>query len=109
VSARSKRGISLLEVCVTLALVGAAASVVALQLPSDQRGSAPAARPLLQHVRAARVAALRTQRAVTVSVMNSGRTVEFSILADGRVVAAAGALSDSLDSTRLWEAYASTP
>lgn len=79
-----RRGVTLIELLVTLAILGLVAGVAGLSL-----GATPAPVPLdarRAHLADARDAALRTGHPVTVIIADSGAVAYVTALPDGRVL-----------------------
>jgi hypothetical protein len=92
------RGVTLLEVCVTLLLVGFVTGLTAVQMRRNETPLA-GARPLIEIVHEARTAALRSGHTEFRVVTTAERRIEFSVLASGRVVADSGSLTDTVQAT----------
>jgi prepilin-type N-terminal cleavage/methylation domain-containing protein len=81
---RNRRALTLLELMVTVAIIGVLAAVGTLAFPVD-RTPIPT-QPLVQ-VAAARARAMQLGRPVTISVVVAGRVVDAFALPDGSVIA----------------------
>ena len=100
--ARARGGVTLVELMVTLALIGLLAGIVGLTLHTAARApstDAPTARLV-----AARDSALRLGVAVTIVIMVNGRAHIATALPDGRVVADSAFAVDALSGQALLHA-----
>ena len=94
VRSRARRGVTLVELMVTLALIGLLAGVVGLTLHTARH--APSIDAATARLVAARDSALRFGIAVTVALTMDGRAHVATALPDGRVVADSGFTVDPL-------------
>jgi prepilin-type N-terminal cleavage/methylation domain-containing protein len=80
---RAASGVTLLELIVTVALLGTLAAIALLAFPADR--SLPSTDPKVQIARA-RATALHRGSPVSISVMLNGRPVDAYALPDGSVI-----------------------
>jgi prepilin-type N-terminal cleavage/methylation domain-containing protein len=92
-----RRGSTLIELVVTLAIMGLVAGMVTLAL---QRQSPPTVDPFVR-ISAARHAALITRRPVTIDLVIDGALMVLTALPDGGVVADTSLHFDRLTGARL--------
>lgn len=89
-----RRGVTLLELMVTLALLAILAGVVGLSV--GRAGPARTVDARTAQIAAARDSALRSGHAVTITLVDSGRVASVTALPDGRVLADPGLEIDPL-------------
>lgn len=80
-----RSGVTLLELCVAVMLVGALSSLAAVEFANHQR-SQPAGDSLRLAIRSARASALRSGRVVTGTAWYDGAWVEYAALPTGSVL-----------------------
>lgn len=96
-TARRRHGFSLLEVLVTLTVIGFLVIVADYGMPatSPRQNVPPAAdEPLLRELPSRREQAVATGRRQAWRVMDAGRLVEFVALPDGRVISSMAGVVD---------------
>lgn len=103
---RSREAVTLLEVCVVLAMLGVLLSVAAASL-TMRSSISPGDRAFGEVVRHARMRALRDGRPITIGVTFANRVVQIAVSPGGTIVTDGRVPPDSTAAAVLWEANAS--
>jgi prepilin-type N-terminal cleavage/methylation domain-containing protein len=102
-----RRAMTLLEVCVVLAMLGILLGVVALQMGSRSSGKPPR-RTLADVRRHAQLAALSGKRAMSLGISVADSVMQFAVLPTGEVISDSPLPADSIEAHVLWEADVAT-
>ena len=90
---RMRRGVTVVELMVTIAIIGFITAMVSLAMPSRR---APTPNAPLDQIAAARHRAVTEARSVTIAVAIDGQVVNVTALADGSVIADSAARIDRM-------------